>query len=890
MNLDKLLKLEEIVEKIMNNDDNLSKVKINPEHGRIIADAYEAMEYNPNHPDVKPQQLDQESLSPAHKMLGLSKDGGKKQLEKPKKQQKEFNAEDFLAASEKTYMGLGSALKKAAIDLAKGSLQRKTPFNPKSQELPEELANWIYGSGSPEDRKKIPRIEGNARARALHKLSGMTDVKIDENGKRHYLLHRGVGPTEYKKYVDEESKQTKHHTSPDLQMSSWTPDHSVAYNFSNDPSGNHVISAYISEDDIHSIPMQTGVKFKGKHQPLSSRLKREKEVIVNHTKPHKLLDKETAFKLSLPHSSYEALRGDTVRDVQGSDGYYDKIDVSNVNQKINEKAKAKSGGLDIKYNKLTANEKQKPNLKKTLTAGIPSGAPSTLTGGEALQKESLTADLQKPFSSKAQRRFAYANPEKFGGKKGIEEWESKTPKNIPERVKKSKKQKTLKDMKKGERGDWKKEGYTFTHKQDIDERFTPDYISHTVYAHDKDGNLAGKYFFSEKIEGKKGNPQLPDFYASALLTHKDHRRKGLASAAHDFIESKVGKKVETSPILSGEGRKFYANREKINKSEQIQKAKKKKNHTPQGIIKNEKEIEAENLKIKENKKKLKATKKHKFKAAKYTHPNGHPRCIICGNEETIDGICRSSLEKTDILEESKPNLQKMSRGLPEFKNFPKVTSRPDQEIQNIDTERQAKMFGRKAAANSVFSERDPYNTLIKEKFYQAARPFDEKTINENISAAKAKFDYDMPKEQFTHIGLVGQGDLIKKPVGMVAGEGNYPTGARRQHEAIHLLLDDLGKKYGYKISNHAQDRINQLIHPDIRDHLAIHMSKVGYSPEAHHSEYAPHLYEMLHDPKTRDLMRKTNPEFANKEKELMGHAKKSWKAILDFAKNLKNIK
>jgi hypothetical protein len=138
--------------------------------------------------------------------------------------------------------------------------------------------------------------------------------------------------------------------------------------------------------------------------------------------------------------------------------------------------------------------------------------------------------------------------------------------------------------------------------------------------------------------------------------------------------------------------------------------------------------------------------------------------------------------------------------------------------------------------------------------------------------------------------LVGQGDLIKKPVGMVAGEGNYPTGARRQHEAIHLLLDDLGKKYGYKISNHAQDRINQLIHPDIRDHLAIHMSKVGYSPEAHHSEYAPHLYEMLHDPKTRDLMRKTNPEFANKEKELMGHAKKSWKAILDFAKNLKNIK
>lgn len=44
-----------------------------------------------------------------------------------------------------------------------------------------------------------------------------------------------------------------------------------------------------------------------------------------------------------------------------------------------------------------------------------------------------------PFKSKAQERFAFANPDKFGGKKHIlEEWAKVTPRNIPERVGKKK--------------------------------------------------------------------------------------------------------------------------------------------------------------------------------------------------------------------------------------------------------------------------------------------------------------------------------------------------------------------------------------------------------------------------------------------------------------------
>jgi len=43
-----------------------------------------------------------------------------------------------------------------------------------------------------------------------------------------------------------------------------------------------------------------------------------------------------------------------------------------------------------------------------------------------------------PFQSKAQQRFAYANPDKFGGKEGLKEWSSATDFNsLPEKKKKS---------------------------------------------------------------------------------------------------------------------------------------------------------------------------------------------------------------------------------------------------------------------------------------------------------------------------------------------------------------------------------------------------------------------------------------------------------------------
>lgn len=51
------------------------------------------------------------------------------------------------------------------------------------------------------------------------------------------------------------------------------------------------------------------------------------------------------------------------------------------------------------------------------------------------------------------------------------------------------------------------------------------------------------------------------------------------------------------------------------------------------------DYDKETAAINKNKKKPEANKPHDFKRAKWTFPNGHPRCLICGDEEPIGGKC-----------------------------------------------------------------------------------------------------------------------------------------------------------------------------------------------------------------------------------------------------------
>jgi 8-oxo-dGTP pyrophosphatase MutT (NUDIX family) len=64
----------------------------------------------------------------------------------------------------------------------------------------------------------------------------------------------------------------------------------------------------------------------------------------------------------------------------------------------------------------------------------------------------------------------------------------------------------------------------------------------------------------------------------------------------------------------------------------------------QSLAKNEK-ADSESERIRENKKKPENMRPHKFVAAEWTHPNGHPRCIKCGDEERTGGMCEPQLSK-----------------------------------------------------------------------------------------------------------------------------------------------------------------------------------------------------------------------------------------------------
>ena len=87
------------------------------------------------------------------------------------------------------------------------------------------------------------------------------------------------------------------------------------------------------------------------------------------------------------------------------------------------------------------------------------------------------------------------------------------------------------------------------------------------------------------------------------------------------------------------------NKEKMEK--QIAKTLEKKLSEAQ-----QKEYDEESVLIRENAKKVKYP--HKFEAAKWTHPNGHPRCIHCGDEQREDDKgkelpCEKSVAKFKII-------------------------------------------------------------------------------------------------------------------------------------------------------------------------------------------------------------------------------------------------
>lgn len=129
-------------------------------------------------------------------------------------------------------------------DLEKGSLQAKHPYSALTDTSGTErrtIENWqnyaTYG-----DRNKVPRLKGEGRFRALHRLHSKTQARRNpETGEREFLLHRGVGKH------DDKNK-----------ILSWTADKKIAESFASTRPGTELRSEWIPEGRIHHVLDQVG--------------------------------------------------------------------------------------------------------------------------------------------------------------------------------------------------------------------------------------------------------------------------------------------------------------------------------------------------------------------------------------------------------------------------------------------------------------------------------------------------------------------------------------------------------------------------------------------------------------------------------------------------------
>lgn len=173
------------------------------------------------------------------------------------------------------------------LDIMKGAMQKLAPYDPGKHSNKEEhkrTENWTKESftdpelqaDARDHRAQVPSMHANAKVRALHKLTGKTQVRRHpKTGERMFLLHRGMAESEF---------QTNHingmaNYAPNT-FTSWTPRYDIASGFASDHIEDgtkpRVVSAWIPESQIHNVPNQTMIPDE------NAQFRNEHEVIVQH--------------------------------------------------------------------------------------------------------------------------------------------------------------------------------------------------------------------------------------------------------------------------------------------------------------------------------------------------------------------------------------------------------------------------------------------------------------------------------------------------------------------------------------------------------------------------------------------------------------------------------
>lgn len=106
-----------------------------------------------------------------------------------------------------------------------------------------------------QDYEDTPESKGLSRRKMLKSLKSQTKTRQNGCGDTEYLLHRGMGAKEHKKFIKDGASH--HHTCPERKIYAWTTDRKKANEYRDKYSGEekgHRVSAWFHENDIHSQP------------------------------------------------------------------------------------------------------------------------------------------------------------------------------------------------------------------------------------------------------------------------------------------------------------------------------------------------------------------------------------------------------------------------------------------------------------------------------------------------------------------------------------------------------------------------------------------------------------------------------------------------------------
>jgi GNAT superfamily N-acetyltransferase len=474
-----------------------------------------------------------------------------------------------------------------------------------------------------------------------------------------------------------------------------------------------------------------------------------------------------------------------------------------------------------------------------------------------------------------------------------------------------KKSEEIEVLAKGKHGDWHQEGYTLKHKVDQPKGFPKSDFLHTVDVYHPDhGHVASGEF----VENKKEKT----VQASTVGVHKDHQRKGIATAMYQSIESKTGLKAIRGDDQSPSAAKFWRgagyDKKEFGREDQFSRHKIFKSELSKGRFK-ELLQDAEEILQKMSRPVLNFPNFKKLN----TRPDQEVRLVennkqkdmyghVLANAAIPDQAVRHSTFNTDTMQSGPTEVRKQNNQPIRDKEAKKISGAFDRTTVglNADTKQGPKSAALAGKLRSKFEEPDDaHSTKLKEHNEARNKMVTEynehyKTWYKKAYELSNKLDEPGGREAYAHhVGLKPTKPKLPRKPSLKSKETtsltpqqaiarNRSVDATIQHEAFHHTMDQFEHNYGAKAAHIVQMKMLEQYDPTALKAVGSYIAnRLNYKPKSKHfaEEIMAHTRDILVNPKKRESFKQFVGE-ANYDKYIKA-MKISHNKAAQFTKNLK---